>query len=155
MQLRELPLDKSDPDREAVEQWWNGLKDRPELMGTSATFGEAFWDLKEHTDFPNSGKYGWGAYDSTGILCGFITGQIDKETPSSMGFVYLVNPHRWGCGIGTAMLQELVRDETFGHFETFRCTVFPGNRVSRKVMEEVGFVEDIRDGKSYTYTRCQ
>lgn len=151
MELRELSKDH--PGRTTVERWWNSLGDRAKLMGTHSCFMEAFGESKSHSNFPGPGRYEWGAYDTAGRIVGFLAGQVDVDTPTQMGFVYLVDPNRQGAGFGTTMLRELSRDPGFAGFETFCCTVFPGNPASLRVMEKVGFVKKEDSEGTFTYSR--
>ncbi|WP_350247592.1 GNAT family protein [Rhodococcus sp. D-6] len=144
VQLRELPFDKSHPDRATVARWWDGLEEREALMGIPWTFDETFRQLKDHADFPSPGQYAWGAYDTDANLAGYLIGQVARGGPKEMSFDYQVNPHRQGKGIGPAILREMLQASDFVQFETFSCRVFPHNTRSVRAIEKSGFV--LREG---------
>ncbi|MBD8056447.1 GNAT family N-acetyltransferase [Rhodococcus ruber] len=156
VQLRELPSSNDHADRQTAARWWDGLgKDRLEkLMGVSCPFVDAFpkSQMRGHEKFPEPGKYGWGAYDIAGNLAGFVMGQVDRDTPTEMGFVYMTDPDRQGRGIGSTMLRELIRHETCSSIKTFRCRVFAHNKASLRAIEKAGFVRDETPG-DFFYSR--
>lgn len=123
-------------------------------MGVILRFKCAFRgsEMRGHEEFPAPGKYGWGAYDTAGNLAGFVMGQVNRDTPTQMGFVYMTDPDRTGKGIGPNMLRELIRDETCSTIETFRCTVFAHNKHSLKAVKKAGFVQDETTG-DFIYSR--
>ncbi|UTT51235.1 GNAT family N-acetyltransferase [Rhodococcus gordoniae] len=153
VQLHELSSDKSHPDRRTVARWWDGLEERAALMGTPCTFDETFGQLKDHSDFPSPGQYAWGAYDTDGILAGYLIGQVARGCSKEMSFDYQVDPHRQGKGIGPAILRKMIQDSNFAQFEMFSCRVFPHNIRSVRAIEKVGFV--LREGSDRDFTHSR
>ena len=101
--------------------------------------------------------HGWIAADAAGTAVAYIGGDVydrwatylgehagravlsDVDPRRSMGLAYVVDPARWGEGIGRATLLAVLGHPDVADVEAFYCGIEADNEASRRCAEAAGF----------------
>ena len=102
-------------------------------------------------------SHGWIAVDAAGIGLAYIGGDVydrwatyhgehagravlsDVDPRRSMGLAYVVDPARWGEGIGRSALLAVLSHPDVADVEAFYCGIDADNLASRRCAEAAGF----------------
>ena len=139
MQIRRLvPADAAEYRSLRIRALW----EYPEAFTCSYEEDERKPVESTHTRLASQDTLFWGAFDSSGQLCGMVG--MDRETRAKnrhkahvVGMY--VTPEQSGAGVGRALIEALLEEARRAGIELLVLTVTGSNEAARSLYESTGF----------------